>query len=402
MIRRLAALLLLGLAAGGAGAGDAVDAFLARHWQQPLAPQGAPPAAWPAREASLAPEDCAACHPQQHAQWRGSLHARTMGPGIAWQLALMTPDKGERCLRCHAPLAEQKALLARTLGWANAPASPPPAYVPPGLDRQGLVCAACHLRRHERFGPPRAAGAAAPLPPRPHGGFRAEAAFQDSRFCAGCHQFPADGPRTKGKLHEDTLAQWQASPAARDGRACQSCHMPARRHEWRGVHDPQMLRQGLAAELVLKRRADGGVDAVAMLRNAGAGHLLPTYMVPKIEATLVRVGAGGERVLARHVIGWQIDLALAEESFDTRLAPGAAATLAARLERAETRGGRVELRVAVAPREHYERMFRYVLAQRAKLDARTQQTLQAALDEAVATRYEALRLTRALPPATRP
>lgn len=401
MIRRLA-LLAFALAAGAAAAADAVDSFVARHWQQPLAPQGAPPAGWPAREASLAPEDCAACHPQQHAQWRGSLHARTMGPGLDWQLRLMTADKAERCLRCHAPLAEQKALLARRLGWASAPAAPPPGYVPPGLDQQGLVCAACHLRRHQRYGPPRAAGAPEPAPPLPHAGFRAEAAFQDSRFCAACHQFPADGPRTKGKLHEDTLAQWQASPAAREGRACQSCHMPGRRHEWRGVHDARMLREGLAADLVLRRRADGGVDAVATLRNAGAGHLLPTYMVPKIEATLLRVDAGGERVLARHVIGWQIDLALAEEAFDTRLAPGAVATLSASLERADSRGGRVELRVAVAPREHYERMFRYVLAQRARLDAGTQQTLQAALDEAVATRYEALRLTRALPPATRP
>ena len=45
---------------------------------------------------------------------------------------LMNQDQGNRCLRCHAPLAEQKALLALELGWPNAPKQPPPDYVPAG------------------------------------------------------------------------------------------------------------------------------------------------------------------------------------------------------------------------------------------------------------------------------
>ena len=74
----------------------------------------------------------------------------------------------------------------------------------------------------------------------PHGGFTVSKAFEDSRFCAHCHQFPDDGPRIAGKLQEDTYQQWLASDYARQDagkQTCQSCHMPDRKHLWRGIHD---------------------------------------------------------------------------------------------------------------------------------------------------------------------
>jgi hypothetical protein len=78
---------LLG-AAAAAGA-DAIEDFIRRHWRQPLAPQGAPPARFPPVEASLQPESCGTCHPAQLADWRESLHAAASGPGIAGQLVEM-------------------------------------------------------------------------------------------------------------------------------------------------------------------------------------------------------------------------------------------------------------------------------------------------------------------------
>src|SRR5688572_24226170 len=50
--------LLVGCAAGVLGPMSArdVEDFVARHWRSPLAPQGPPPAAFSALEASLAPE----------------------------------------------------------------------------------------------------------------------------------------------------------------------------------------------------------------------------------------------------------------------------------------------------------------------------------------------------------
>jgi len=57
----LAALATLG-ATGAVGA-DAIQEFLRRHWRQPLAPQGPPPARFSPLEASLQPESCGTCHP---------------------------------------------------------------------------------------------------------------------------------------------------------------------------------------------------------------------------------------------------------------------------------------------------------------------------------------------------
>mgnify|MGYP001224223751 FL=1 len=365
--------------------------FLDRHWQRPLPPQGSPPAAFTALEASLDPAACGQCHASQYADWRSSLHSRSMTAGILWQLRLLPQAEANQCLDCHAPLAEQKALLAREHGWAGAPAEPPPAYVPADLGHAGLTCAGCHVRRHQRFGPPPRPGVD---PDRaPHGGFTVSAAFEDSRFCAACHQFPADGPRTAGKLREDTYEQWRASDFAARGVSCQSCHMPERRHLWRGVHTPEMVAAALTPALTV----DAG-EVRARLTNSGAGHHFPTYMVPKVYAQLVLIDAGGERVLTERVIGWQVDVSLQHEAFDTRLAPGASVELAAPLPTDAGPSARAELRVLVAPREHYERTFQAVLDQADKLDRRTLELLQQAYDEARASRYEALRLSVPLDP----
>lgn len=380
-------------AGSAATAQDPVAVFLAAHWAQPLAPQGAPPAGFSALEQSLDPASCGACHQQQYADWQRSLHSRAMGPGLQWQLHLMGQQAGNDCLRCHAPLAEQKALVARERQWPNAPAGAAPAYVPETLAAAGITCAGCHVRRHQRFGPP--PRQASPPGPLPHGGFTASAAFQDSRFCAGCHQFPDDGPRTNGKLREDSLAQWRASPAARAGQQCQSCHMPDRRHHWRGIHDPETVRGALAVDLAVTPAAEGGRQVRATLRNTGAGHHFPTYMVPKVTARLLRLSAGREEVLAEHVIGWQVSVDLATEAFDTRLPAGAAVTLAATVA-APRPGDRVELRVEVAPAEHYERMYRDTLKQEARLPPAAAALLRQALAEAEAKRFEGWRLQEAL------
>jgi len=64
---------------------DQLD-FLRRHWSRPIPPQGKPPARWSQVEASLLPESCGTCHPTQLADWKESLHARSMGPGVKGQL----------------------------------------------------------------------------------------------------------------------------------------------------------------------------------------------------------------------------------------------------------------------------------------------------------------------------
>src|SRR5262249_51475953 len=108
-----AAAVLLG-AAPAAGP-DLDQAFIRRHWSQPLAPQGPPPARLSPLEASLHPESCGTCHPAQFADWRESLHAAASGPGVTGQLVEMLesdPSSAHGCLACTAPLAEQGPFVA--------------------------------------------------------------------------------------------------------------------------------------------------------------------------------------------------------------------------------------------------------------------------------------------------
>src|SRR5712691_9088829 len=127
MLRVLAIVggLLLAIAVGA----ESVSEFVRRHWAAPLRPQGPPPKGWSALEASLQPRDCWTCHPVQYGDWRTSVHAAAMGPGVAGQLAEMAvtdPVAALECPVCHAPLAEQSATV-RTRD--------------PSLRAQGVVCA---------------------------------------------------------------------------------------------------------------------------------------------------------------------------------------------------------------------------------------------------------------------
>jgi len=360
---------------------DPVAQFLSVHWAQPVPPQGDPPPRFTALEASLAPESCAACHPAQFADWNTSLHSRAMGPGIRWQLRVFGQGEANDCLRCHAPLAEQKALAALEYGWANAPTAPMPDYVSADLHLRGNTCASCHVRRHQVFGPP-----AAHHDPAPHGGFVEQQAFGDSRFCAPCHQFPAGARSLEGKLIENTYEEWRASPSARAGVSCQSCHMPDRRHVWRGIHDPDTVRKGLRRELELKRLDDGRLDIRARITAPGVGHYFPTYVVPKVLISLHLVGAGGERELARQVIGRTVSVDMDKEWSDTRIPPGGNSELALQVA-APPAPYRVEMRLEVAPAEHYARMYRAMLQRNPDMEAATLALLREALRQADAASY---------------
>jgi len=308
---------------------DVFGAFLERHWSRPIAPQGPVPAGFSALEAALDPDACGRCHVQQFDDWKTSLHAKAMGPGVLGQLIDMAPDAAEEhqaCIRCHAPLAEQ----ARSLSQALAGSRTAGGYAP--LHEQGLNCAACHVRGHERFGPPRRDGSAPKAGDQglPHGGWKASAAFEDSQFCAACHQFVQGDFALNGKLLENTYEEWKASRYARDGQSCQSCHMPDRRHLWRGVHDEQMLKSGVTVTAMAPEQSDSGIVARLEIRNTGTGHRFPTYVTPKVIADIYQASADGKMLPGtrqQHVIARLVALDLSREIADTRLAPDEVATL---------------------------------------------------------------------------
>lgn len=362
-----------------------IDEFLASHWEYPLKPQGTPPGTFSQLEASLSPESCAQCHTQQYAQWKESLHSRTMGPGILWQLQLMSPDASRSCLRCHAPLTEQFVLLAQDQGWTASKLTPPD-YVPVNLHHKGLVCAACHVREHERFGPPAGKNA---LEGTAHGGFTAHRAFTDSRFCATCHQFPEDGARLSGKLREDTYNQWRQSTYGKEGKSCQSCHMPDRKHAWKGIHDPVMTRSALSVDLSSQLDSEGRYNISARVTNSGAGHHFPTYLVPDVQLVLEYLSPEGDTIeLNRYTAAWRGNLTLTEELFDQRIPAGETISIDGKLNQSDPTG-KVRLRVSVTPRYQYIVTFEDYFKRKVNdLKPQTSQLLQLAIQEARSANYE--------------
>ncbi len=335
-----------------------VAAFLDKHWQSPLAHQGVAPAHFTPQEAALDPASCGACHVQQFEDWRGALHAKAMGPGVLGQLINMDAqarDEHQACLRCHAPLAEQADSLSAAIA----------VKAKTGLHEQGLVCAACHVREHRHFGPPRRDGSVPkPEDKLPHDGWKVSAAFSDSRFCAGCHQFEPDGFALNGKLLENTYAEWQASRYASEGRHCQSCHMPDRRHLWRGIHDRETVRSGVTITAAAPRIDTGAVLAGLTLRNSGTGHHFPTYVTPRVVAEIFQAGADGKAIdgtRQEHVIARQVTLDLSREVADTRLAVDAEVRLDYRRP-LDARARTLAYRVRVEPDAFYTAFYRALLS----------------------------------------
>ncbi len=342
--------------------------FLAGHWASlPLPAQGEPPESWSAPEQSLDPASCGACHPQQLAQWRTSLHAGAYSPGFSGQLiegGLAEPHQVRSCQACHAPLAEQQPFSA---------SGAPEARYDPTLREQGLVCAGCHVRAHQRYGPPRRPELAPIAGALPHGGFTPRPEFEQSRFCATCHQF-FDDPGVNGKPIENTWREWKQSRFAREGRTCQSCHMPDRAHTWRGIHDPETVRAAVDVEFRPLDLVGPELSASLTLASREVGHAFPTYVTPRVFLASWQEDASGAEIAGTRVestIGRLIDFGAspAREVFDTRLAPGESAKLHYARPRAP---GAVALagRVTVDPDHHYRGVFASLLRELEDADAR--------------------------------
>lgn len=262
---------------------SSIESFATDYWVRPIPAQGPAPADWPDVESSLRPEACGTCHTQKLADWSTTLHAGAYSPGLSGQLVnweQSSPGTVRSCLICHAPLAEQSA-------WTVAPGGSfesNPTYDSDLRDR-GITCAACHLRGRQRFGPMLRDGDSATVFPDgpPHSGVTRTSFFSDSRFCAGCHQFEAPAPA--GNSIQNTYEEWRTSRWSDEGVSCQDCHMPDRRHLWRGIHDPEMVRSALTIKWI-----EGPAIGI-QLQNSGAGHEFPTYVTPEVivEITQLRV-----------------------------------------------------------------------------------------------------------------
>jgi hypothetical protein len=200
-----------------------------------------------------------------------------------------------------------------------------------------------------------------------HGGVTRTPAFLRSEFCASCHQFAPDGLALNGKLLENTLEEWRASPAARRGQQCQDCHMPDRRHLWRGIHDPDMVRRGVEIALTTSRkryRPGQELRARLSLSTPGVGHAFPTYVTPRVLVRAELVDPEGQALagsVEERAIGREVPLDLSREIADTRIPAGGRFVLdyARRLERS---GIALRVTVTVQPDHFYTGFFEALLA----------------------------------------
>lgn len=342
------------------------DGFLDWFWQRPLDSQGGAYDITGVTGHPLSPGTCGQCHKAQFDDWENSRHARAMSVGVLGQLPGRTPEQIQECLNCHAPLQEQAVSLRRDLSGATDPIlTGVSREADESLHRRGVVCAACHVRSYRWFGPPRSGNlsAADPEPVLPHDGSVPKRAFEDSKFCAACHQFPAGGYVLNGKLIENTYEEWKASPQANRGLTCQSCHMPDRRHLFRGIHDPETVRSGVSISVGAVSISDDFLRGSLSLSNSGTGHFFPTYVTPRIILEIYQETSEGRMIdgTGQHfTIARDVSLDLTMEYADTRVPPGGSATLEYARRRSPAAVSLVA-EVRVEPDAFYRRFFEALL-----------------------------------------
>lgn len=354
--------------------------------------QGEPPASLGPAQASLSSRQCARCHAKQVREWQSTLHAGAASPGLLGQFHNSTPAFVEDCQRCHNPLAEQLPRIRTepinaSGGKANFVANP---RYDKGLQHEGINCAACHVRGHQRHGPPLIPDAKLlALPGYPVKEMRI---YERADFCMTCHQLP---PRfaLEGKPLLNTYREWLEGPYMRRGVQCQHCHMPDREHTWKGIHDPETFRQGYDLEAIAGRsEKTGAVSVRARMVNVGAGHYLPTTPTPAAWLSIQLVDRRGRKIrgaYAEQRIGRHLDFVKGfVEVEDTRIPPGESREIAAAWKgRDVDRATAVKVTVRVEPDEYYERFFTTLLKGRRTKEARAQ--LEEALERTRESHYVA-------------
>lgn len=357
-----ALILLPGVAASAA---PDPQQFLEWFWKRPLLSQGRPYVIEGEQGHPLAPETCGHCHEEKFQHWRNSRHARAMGPGVLGQLLDRREEQIQECLNCHAPLPEQADSLQKAQESSEPGSAGSPIQTHAPLHSHGVLCSACHVRNYRWYGPPRTGDLSTPDSKSvvPHEGCIPEIGFEDPRFCAACHQFPAGGYALNGKLIENTYEEWRASPHAARGLTCQGCHMPGRRHLWRGIHDPKAVRSAVSIGVSGVSVVGRMLQANLSLTNSGAGHFFPTYVTPRVVLEVYQEGADGSMADGtdqRLVIAREVSLDLSTEYSDTRLSPGQTAVLEYMRPRSLD-AVLIVMKVYVQPDAFYSRFFQALL-----------------------------------------
>ncbi len=260
-------------------------------------------------------ETCGQCHGDVHDEWSISTHARAWEDDAQFMEELakssgeyyedQDDDFGWMCVNCHTPMINQLERLVVDLEDDNIGQ---PVYVDnPVFDEQlqqdAIGCATCHVEDATVYGPRGDTDA-------PHPVARDEE-MADERNCLRCHQAEEEYPDHALGCYFTTGDEWSHSPAAKEGMACQDCHMPQTerqlatgydtperqtRHHWFGgslipkhpdfEEELEKLKPIFGSGATLSVDEDPGADCdeadetcrplSVRVHNRYAGHLFPT------------------------------------------------------------------------------------------------------------------------------
>jgi hypothetical protein len=256
------------------------------------------------------PQHCGTCHDEIYREWAASAHASSATgrhfrdlyegtdvagrPGVSWGLRTEFPDGAGVCASCHAPALGDNDTARFELGLVR------------GVASRGVHCDFCHKVAGTGDGPPGLTHGSfdlrllrpaetqvflGPLDDVDRGEDAYSPLYRDSRYCASCHEGVVFGVQVYG-----TYSEWLASPARREGKQCQDCHMAAtgQLRNFAPAHggverDPRTLAShslfaGSQAEMLRKAVRVGvslhsGVTSLrAQVRvlARGVGHRVPT------------------------------------------------------------------------------------------------------------------------------
>ncbi|MBI4876570.1 MAG: hypothetical protein HY822_18185 [Acidobacteria bacterium] len=232
-------------------------------------------------------ERCGACHRAIHEAWKSSAHARAMESRLfqdALERAEADLGAGMRktCLACHAPLAALTGdlTLQKKVNW------------------EGVTCDYCHSMKEVVWegANPRArlelglvkTGPLKESSPVSHGA-TFSSVHTTSEVCAPCHEYR----NALGLNVLSTYSEWKASPQAKAGKQCQTCHMSRvagdvvdprikastgskiNLHQMPGSHSLDQLNSTVRANLSTERE-NGKLKVTISVANISAGHFVPT------------------------------------------------------------------------------------------------------------------------------
>lgn len=230
--------------------------------------------------------DCGACHAEIYEEWKVSYHAKAFVDPF-FQAFWRKDNKIWVCLNCHAPLVNQQPWVIKGLEGGNIarPVKESNPEYDSEFQREGITCAACHVRNGIIIGPYEDSKAPHPTKYDPR--------FRTTEICYTCHQVPGGPFQFYNGGPCATYFEFEDNPYAGKGYTCQTCHMPrairpdaaggpARevgRHLWMGGHFPEMVKKAIEVNVEQDREKYKPGDTARFtltFTNKGAGHKIPT------------------------------------------------------------------------------------------------------------------------------